>query len=68
MSEIRQTFPQQDAPLKQAVPEQVRAQCAAQSLEFSARELAREGYSDDAIADALRIDVKLVRKMIGAEL
>jgi hypothetical protein len=30
--------------------------------------LSREGYTDEAIAVALRIDIKAVRKMIGANL
>lgn len=67
MIEIRQTFPHEIA-LRQHVPEQVRAQYAVQEREFSARDLHREGYSDDAIAAALRIDVKLVRRIIGEEL
>lgn len=67
---IRQTFVheiQDGYPLKHAVPAQVRAQLAVQDREFAARELAREGYSDGAIAEALRIDVKAVKKLIGAD-
>jgi hypothetical protein len=63
MTEIRQTFPALVQADKGAVPTQIAAQYAVQSLELS-----REGYTDEAIAVALRIDIKAVRKMIGANL
>jgi hypothetical protein len=50
------------------VPEWLRLRHAPESHEFAARELAREGYSAEAIGRALRIDVKLVRRITGAEL
>jgi DNA-binding NarL/FixJ family response regulator len=60
--------PAELVPLREHVPEGMRIHCSAQSHEYSARELMREGFSDRAIAEALNLDVKAVRKMIGADL
>ena len=60
--------PAEQIPPRQHVPEQVRAYYAVQGLDFAARELAREGYSDEAIAVAFRTEVKTVRKLRGADL
>lgn len=69
MTEIRLTTftPGDEIPLREHVPEAMRIHCSAQSHEYSARELMREGFSDSAIAEALNLDVKAVRKMIGAD-
>jgi DNA-binding CsgD family transcriptional regulator len=66
----RQTFAaeaQAEYP-RQHVPEHVAAQYSIQSREFACRDLAREGFAPAAIAAALGIDVKLVRRIIGADL
>lgn len=66
----RQTFAheaQADYP-RPHVPKHLRAYYAAQSREFSCKDLAREGYSDTAIAEALEIDVRAVRKITSAQL
>jgi hypothetical protein len=66
---VRQTFPQVGgAPLVEHVPEHLARAYAVQSREFAARDLAREGYSSQAIATALGVDVKLVYQIIGVDL
>jgi hypothetical protein len=47
------------------VPEHLRRLHASEDKEFAAREMAREGFAADAIAEALGLDVKKVRHMIG---
>jgi DNA-binding NarL/FixJ family response regulator len=67
--EIRLTnFQGTDGHHQRPVPEWLRLRHAPESREFAARELAREGFSDHAIADAINLDVNAVRKMIGADL
>jgi hypothetical protein len=67
--EIRLTnFQGTDGHQQQSVPEWLILRHAPESREFAARELAREGYSAEAIADALRMEVKAVARLIGADL
>jgi hypothetical protein len=56
--------PADQIPRRQRVPESVRAYYSVQGKDFAARELAREGFSDHAIAEALNLDVNAARKLI----
>ena len=52
---------------RERVPSALARHHAAEGLEIGARQLAREGYSLEAIADALQIDAMAVRRLIGAQ-
>ena len=52
---------------RERVPSALARHHAAEDLEIAARQLAREGFGSYAIADALKLDVLAVRKMIGEQ-
>jgi hypothetical protein len=53
---------------RRPVPESLSLRHLVEGKDFVAKQLAREGYGEHAIADALQLDLNAVRRMIGAEL
>ena len=63
ISSVNETYEQRQ---RERVPESVARHHGPEGLEIAARQLAREGYSDHAIADALKLSLQAVRIMIGS--